>query len=108
MVPIVIEPSAFTVTAIVAWSPEASLTVIVAVPGATDVTSTVLPSLEIAAVATDESLEEAEVPTNPKAPTLFCVLVSVVALNDVLPEPVLPEPVLPEPVLPEPVLPEPV
>ena len=78
IVPIVIDPSAATVTAIVAlFAP--SVTVINALPSPTEVIATFPPT--IAAVATSLSSEDAEVPIKPKVSTSFAVVASVSAVK---------------------------
>ena len=75
----VIDPSAATVTAMVAVWPEPSSTVIVAAPAPTDVIVTKPGAVVKSVVATPGVSETAPVPTMPKTGTVFAVELSVVA-----------------------------
>jgi hypothetical protein len=83
IVPIVIDPSEFTVRAIVVVSGgvELSETVMVAVPSLTDVIVTKPVAVVRSAVATAGVSEETDVPTRPKTGTVFAVVLSVAGVN---------------------------
>src|SRR5450830_1791388 len=80
MVPMVIDPSAATVTAMVAVLVQ-SLTVIVAVPAPTDVIVTKPAAVVKSVVATATALEPTDVPTMPRVETSFAVELFVATTN---------------------------
>jgi hypothetical protein len=79
IVPIVIPPVLDTVTCIVAWCADPSLTVMVALPTPLEVI-TIFPPL-ISATATALSLEVTDVPTRPRVASLLATLLFVVSVK---------------------------